>query len=786
MSNQTIDPRKKIPLDLNTVLTIEKVVYDEAGNQGRMGRDAVRAVIYNRVAAGLGGNDVLSVLNAKNQFQGVWEKARGDARRLSLPEKMQEALMSEHMDFLRKGQDPTGGATFFLNKAIAKKPFNVKHKGLKIGDHEFFNHYNGRKVEVPQYEVALRGGQRIKGGGEGPSTSRSSDDSFLGKVKKYVGELLPLGDSKPDDGKTPAQSAEATNTPRTFGPLTSTPVKATGSSAQKYEGDILPLRQGGYVKAADGGVIENLKTAAGIAADFTPVVGEIKSGYEAYDAYKKGNYGEAALSAAGALPLVGGVVRGARKAGKAAEAGESVFKALTSKGTDAAAKETTKAAKEAGQALAKVEPTQTVKAYKLFRINKDRPGELFPLFVNADKGVPVNKWVDADVGPLTQKGQVKSKIGDLAYRPGWHAGDNAAATHIGGKSTPDLKKPDYRPADQVWAEVELPADVDWQSVANARASVVKSGPNKGQINAKEAHITDQVPEGGHYRYKTNPNMQGEWLIGGSMRVNKTLDPVELSRVHKETGVPDLPSLPEVIDQKGLKLDDLNKEAVKELKTFYPDKFDELSNGLGLNAGGLLGRKYIEPSEDTEPDEDVWIYVSENPDNYVGSNYERGDMKAKMNCGGIMAPEMMDMEVGEDPVSGNPIPPGSLPSEVRDDIPAMLSEGEFVLPADVVRWHGLKHIMEMRAEAKMGLMSMSAEGLLHEGEPVEPEEIEEDEETETPEGNKVTKASPKIEEEGMELEEDEEGKDYAKMLEEPYGDERVIVLMKSDPSVFRKS
>ena len=39
---------------------------------------------------------------------------------------------------------------------------------------------------------------------------------------------------------------------------------------------------------------------------------------------------------------------------------------------------------------------------------------------------------------------------------------------------------------------------------------------------------------------------------------------------------------------------------------------------------------------------------------------------------------------KDPVSGNDVPSGSLQEEVRDDIPAMLSEGEFVFPADVVR------------------------------------------------------------------------------------------------------
>ena len=33
----------------------------------------------------------------------------------------------------------------------------------------------------------------------------------------------------------------------------------------------------------------------------------------------------------------------------------------------------------------------------------------------------------------------------------------------------------------------------------------------------------------------------------------------------------------------------------------------------------------------------------------------------------------------DPVSGNEVPVGSLQEEVRDDIPAKLSEGEFVVP-----------------------------------------------------------------------------------------------------------
>ncbi|UAW59229.1 hypothetical protein CRP603_gp62 [Roseobacter phage CRP-603] len=74
----------------------------------------------------------------------------------------------------------------------------------------------------------------------------------------------------------------------------------------------------------------------------------------------------------------------------------------------------------------------------------------------------------------------------------------------------------------------------------------------------------------------------------------------------------------------------------------------------------------------------------------------------------------------DPVSGNEVPPGSLPEEVRDDIPAMLSEGEYVVPADVLRYYGVKFFEDLRAMAKMGLAEMDANGRIG-GEPIEAEE-----------------------------------------------------------------
>ena len=71
--------------------------------------------------------------------------------------------------------------------------------------------------------------------------------------------------------------------------------------------------------------------------------------------------------------------------------------------------------------------------------------------------------------------------------------------------------------------------------------------------------------------------------------------------------------------------------------------------------------------------------------------------------------LMDEGGTVDPVSGNDVPPGSTQEEVRDDIPAQLSEGEFVFPADVVRFIGLNNLMQMRQQAKMGLKMMEEMG-----------------------------------------------------------------------------
>ena len=102
-------------------------------------------------------------------------------------------------------------------------------------------------------------------------------------------------------------------------------------------------------------------------------------------------------------------------------------------------------------------PKKTIKAYKLLRIDR-KTGKLYPLFVGAKEETPIGVWLDADEGEMTTDKKtgtqkVKSKLGNLAYRPGWHLGDIPLATHIGVKG--DSGKIEFMNPDHVWAEVDV-------------------------------------------------------------------------------------------------------------------------------------------------------------------------------------------------------------------------------------------------------------------------------------------------------------------------------------------
>ena len=88
----------------------------------------------------------------------------------------------------------------------------------------------------------------------------------------------------------------------------------------------------------------------------------------------------------------------------------------------------------------------------------------------------------------------------------------------------------------------------------------------------------------------------------------------------------------------------------------------------------------------------------------GGSVERKQMDKLMQDGG-----MADGGVAQEPVTGNEVPPGALPSEVRDNVPVQLSEGEYVVPADVLRFFGMRFFEDLRNQAKQGLAEMQSNG-----------------------------------------------------------------------------
>ena len=376
---------------------------------------------------------------------------------------------------------------------------------------------------------------------------------------------------------------------------------------------------------------------------------------------------------------------------------------------------------------------KTRKAYKLFVKSED--DKLYPLFVDANKEIKQGEFLEANFpdasfkgkrtpgsteknyvptkGAKRTKGEKTKNTGDpvlipdeatrkklidegfiterskrtkeapfgkvtaVAARPGFHASQSPVATHLGPQDLKITKKeadkliesgvtPEAikrrgkqfyvkrRAEDQVFAEVDMADDIDYQSI------LAKEG---------KTDINDYVPKGGSYRYSDGQADSDQWVVGGDMKVNRVLSREEARAIQKEMGVTDLPYRDEV-------------EAILN------KKFAE---------GGMVMDDYL---------------VAKTMDQT--QNFAEGGMPKQMELfepvtRGFNEGGLMDEGGTVDPISGNDVPVGSTQEEVRDDIPAQLSEGEFVLPADVVRYFGLEFIMKLRDEAKAGLAKMEAMG-----------------------------------------------------------------------------
>jgi len=224
-------------------------------------------------------------------------------------------------------------------------------------------------------------------------------------------------------------------------------------------------------------------------------------------------------------------------------------------------------------------------------------------------------------------------------------------------------------------------------------------------------------------------------------------------------------IPTIWDGKELSFEDARDRALEEgvFEVFDTQEAADAFDYMIHNENPIFQQEYDGRMEIMEP-ERAQQYLDRFQIKRKPMGFAKGGIA--MPCGdpmSLMFPDTFEVSVGTDPVSGNDIPPGSSPENVRDDIPAVISSGEYVVPADVVRYHGLKTFMQLRDEAKMGLMAMHMDGQIQtideeDLEEEDEEDLEEDTSHETAEGNEIEAAEHEVEEEMMDVEEEEDDED----------------------------
>ena len=175
-------------------------------------------------------------------------------------------------------------------------------------------------------------------------------------------------------------------------------------------------------------------------------------------------------------------------------------------------------------------------------------GRLYPLFITKENDyITVGKWYKCGQGELKIKVddcgmpvqgsslKVGSKLGNLAFRPGWHLASLPLTRHIGkgkskyidenGNEVTNENDYDYMYSQSVWALVEYSAHYDYTEEASKKPGASTDKKKACFTNRKEF-------ENGFYHYKTNTNADDseDWLIADAIKVIGVLTDDEVKEI----------------------------------------------------------------------------------------------------------------------------------------------------------------------------------------------------------------------------------------------------------------
>ena len=145
--------------------------------------------------------------------------------------------------------------------------------------------------------------------------------------------------------------------------------------------------------------------------------------------------------------------------------------------------------------------------YKLFRVKK---GRLYPLFVETSREMELGIWLDAGIGEKADDKHVKSRLGPLSLRPGFHSTEVPFTDWIGKKAGDVL----VQRKDTVWCECEVEGEQE------------KSVPRTGLRT---------IPHDWYY-FRTKLNQPFPWIISNRIRINRILEHAEVESICLAHGV----------------------------------------------------------------------------------------------------------------------------------------------------------------------------------------------------------------------------------------------------------
>ena len=148
-----------------------------------------------------------------------------------------------------------------------------------------------------------------------------------------------------------------------------------------------------------------------------------------------------------------------------------------------------------------------MKTYKLFR---KKNGKLYPLFVNANKETPIGEWIDAEVGDKKDETHVKSRLGSLSLRPGWHSTEIPFTDWIGERQSDGSLA---QRKGTIWCECEVEGE---------------------QLQVTSRYGSRELLNGWYY-FRTNSKQIDPWIISNKIKVTRILSNEEVTEICRANG-----------------------------------------------------------------------------------------------------------------------------------------------------------------------------------------------------------------------------------------------------------